>query len=601
MKQLLIFEDEKIDDNILDRYAKKYKIIKLKKSDDQVELKNKIYNSIYSFDDVELQPNIKGKDVFSFNGVNHWGGLSTIFYMNYFKDLLDLAQYQKKIDSILSNSQSNTYVLSNRKNRIRMIEDIAKKNKNTPILLKDSIKVARIKNSFYNGKNFFSIIFSTVLPMFSAIFYNFWNHFTSKNEKNKYGGSKIILFPKAVTHLNDLIPIAKKLNREKKLEYVVLLPFSSFESRLINNSVCSHIVDKLKKHGIKFEYIDKSSGIGIRETLSIIKNITSFSKVIRIFPFKLKENLEKDLGIEIPQHFVTDSRAIVFSHIYYVFINILLDRYLVTRDPSLIVKFGTGRPYSQILGVLGKKKGIPVLLIPHSIIGHEGFPYKIYCDKIAVSGYIDLNSLKKSGIREEKLVLTGRPYYDRVVTFKNIQFRGEKNKRNNVNILIVSQPIDTELDHFSKSLFIKTVLSELKKFNNIDLIVKLHPMENEDNLYHQFAAEIGIRLNILKNADLYELMHTADLVITIVSNAGAEALLMGKPVISVNLSGVERPSYVAEKGAVEARNKEEVHKVIDDIVNKDRAFNSEGFINKFAYKMDGKATDRVLKLIHEMV
>jgi UDP-N-acetylglucosamine 2-epimerase len=93
-----------------------------------------------------------------------------------------------------------------------------------------------------------------------------------------------------------------------------------------------------------------------------------------------------------------------------------------------------------------------------------------------------------------------------------------------------------------------------------------------------------------------------DLLISKSSTTIMEGAALGKPVIVLNLIGESPPiglDYVREGVAVEVSREEDLASAIEELLTDDGrlARNRKRFIKKYLYKLDGKATDRVINLI----
>jgi hypothetical protein len=83
-----------------------------------------------------------------------------------------------------------------------------------------------------------------------------------------------------------------------------------------------------------------------------------------------------------------------------------------------------------------------------------------------------------------------------------------------------------------------------------------------------------------------------------------EAVALNKPVIVLNLSGEpDIVDYVEQGVALGVYREEDLKPSIEKLLKDDSelAKNRGAYIEKYLYKIDGKATERVLKLIEEII
>jgi len=138
-------------------------------------------------------------------------------------------------------------------------------------------------------------------------------------------------------------------------------------------------------------------------------------------------------------------------------------------------------------------------------------------------------------------------------------------------------------------------------------VFKRHPADRADILSRMGAdlAARGIIATI--DAPIHPLLWSADLVITQMSTTGQEAIMLEKPLIVVNLTGKPDTIPYVEYGAALG-----VYRCGELAEAMRRALNDEGtqralgegrkrFIADFAYRVDGRATERVLAEIRRLV
>ena len=136
------------------------------------------------------------------------------------------------------------------------------------------------------------------------------------------------------------------------------------------------------------------------------------------------------------------------------------------------------------------------------------------------------------------------------------------------------------------------------------VIVKVHPSFTIND-YPKFDGPDDWRyVEVIEDADLYELIKVSDVCVTDYSTAGAEAVVMGKPLIVVNLLGKRYPSNNYDEYGVALsitradQVKEVVSKVLDEEETRNRLARArEQFINEYNYLNDGQAAKRIVDLL----
>ena len=163
-------------------------------------------------------------------------------------------------------------------------------------------------------------------------------------------------------------------------------------------------------------------------------------------------------------------------------------------------------------------------------------------DKILLFGNDRLDSLRKSGVRREKLVAVGSPVYDNLISIPNKRMSEIRSyfslppKRPTLllgmqcfhahNIL----PLDEEIK------IVENLVNLFRKLEHIDLIIKLHP-DNDYNIYRLRFIEWKVPDNVHLVKDEFtpsELLSISTAFTTVFSTMALEALVKFIPVIALD-------------------------------------------------------------------
>ncbi len=169
-------------------------------------------------------------------------------------------------------------------------------------------------------------------------------------------------------------------------------------------------------------------------------------------------------------------------------------------------------------------------------------------------------------------------------------------------ILFASQP---QRDNSLRTKTAEYVFRSVKQCQDCFLVLKLHQGEKNDfDYYDSIAKKVGIKnYKILYWEDLYLLLSKSDIVITSFSTVGAEAVYFNKPLIIIDPLKQDIQKYHKEGVAFQATNTTELIEHIKTILSKDFTLNRaayDKFINKYAYKIDGKVSERVISFIKSL-
>jgi hypothetical protein len=139
------------------------------------------------------------------------------------------------------------------------------------------------------------------------------------------------------------------------------------------------------------------------------------------------------------------------------------------------------------------------------------------------------------------IVATGRPYLESQYGERRKQYdppeEGEP-----IRIVLATQDFSDRV----RETFVREMLAGIQRTEGaVEIIIKTHPSESTV-LYEEVIGETELRNNRtirIKKSGLNELMRWADILITINSNVGLEAIVMGTPSVSVNPFKPYIPTY----------------------------------------------------------
>ncbi len=134
---------------------------------------------------------------------------------------------------------------------------------------------------------------------------------------------------------------------------------------------------------------------------------------------------------------------------------------------------------------------------------------------------------------------------------------------------------------------------------NTTLVIKVHPAEEID-WYKSMVRNDAV---FIKDMDIQELVRASDLVLTDLSTVGLEAMMLGKPVITINLTGKTDIMPYATSGAAVGVYAESdlpgaITSSLDGKVEKANEISS--FLDGYVGHRDGKSAKRVAELIEKL-
>lgn len=240
-------------------------------------------------------------------------------------------------------------------------------------------------------------------------------------------------------------------------------------------------------------------------------------------------------------------------------------------------------------------------------------------DKACVHGPSSKEIFIRSGVPENAIALTGQPRYDAMAALdlagkKAELFERLRLKTDKPLVLLATQPM---VEHGlwsqdQRKNFLKLVVNATHEAG-CQLLVKLHPREQDATIYHSLLSKFSDETITIVQDEIPTppLLASADLVITLHSTFGLEAMLVGVPVIVVDVcrtkGRIERDemNYVKSGAAVGVYDPRELKSAIKAVLyDKEVRDKLTGFSKKYVYDhtylQDGRASARVVEVINAL-
>ena len=315
-----------------------------------------------------------------------------------------------------------------------------------------------------------------------------------------------------------------------------------------------------------------------------------------------------------------------FSHFFSVAFPKLIncvdgtEKFVTNAHPKLVVVMCDTPAVYRTIAKVCKLKGVPTLVIQHGATSADmnGFHVMpLEADKQAVWGTASKEWALKRGKPPETQVITGNPRYDSIVTGKSKEKEKFKiydelglDRQKGIVVIATSWYAGVASSFSPEDVedFILQTLKAMKQFPEKQVVVKLHPADFET--YNKLTKKISDELNIgifITRRYLWELLGMCELLITHTSTVGLEAMLLNKPVVTFYSKDISSlVPYNATAAVVKVNEAAElVFAIRNALYDKDIRIELEKagqqFIYQYAYLQDGKASQRVAKLIRKMI
>lgn len=421
---------------------------------------------------------------------------------------------------------------------------------------------------------------------------------------------KTILFvPCYDGHIRVFAPVIKRLEGQGELEPLVVFLEGKHGAKLL---------EFLTEHSLPYTRVDLSSypaAGGKQGFIQRARNALSYTRFLlsrKREVSKLFDKLNPAFVVTVTDGFQTDAyflyeakkRGIPSLCLYSVMTSVVsTEERRKRKRSSLLNTF-----YLKVLLFLG----LPVHGIPA--------PSRGYATKVAVWSEKHKEAVLQRGGNAEKMVITGSPAHDLIYQKLYEQSKQTKIKVHRLLdieedkqiILFTSQPwaIERFCTFEEQRHLTELIVETCAQFSDCTLVIKLHPRQSvEEYIYlNDHPLKNRFRLVTEKDADLYDLILVAKVLITQTSTTGLEAMLFNKDVVVMDLflPFKDVMSYVKSGAALGVYREDELLDTLCKILKDERTqrelkSNREKFTAEYTYKFDGRSADRVIELISEML
>jgi hypothetical protein len=216
---------------------------------------------------------------------------------------------------------------------------------------------------------------------------------------------------------------------------------------------------------------------------------------------------------------------------------------------------------------------------------------------------------KKSSFPPHRVISVGNMHFDSIVGVDKHRVGSELREELSIapeTRLVVWTTQSHAWDQEEIETASNAVRNAISRLSQVTLIVKQHPMEtvgNKESLMRSLEPLGNRAVFAPKGHDIISLISAADVVITKDSTTGLEAVAARKPLIVMNLTGLEdKVDYVKEGAAVGVYRADDLTKAIDDALNGRSVFQElrDVFEKKYMLKLDGKTAKRIVDIVERL-
>jgi len=291
---------------------------------------------------------------------------------------------------------------------------------------------------------------------------------------------------------------------------------------------------------------------------------------------------------------------------------------LLATRPAVVCLYAESSGWGRAAIAACRAARVPTVAIQHGILYPKYYSYRHgpdegECprpDRTAIFGESARKILVELGhYPPDSLVLTGSPKFDDLLAATARWDRAQIRRRLDVAegerlVIVASRHRSIRDTHASIGADFPALVRAVDTLPGVKALIKPHPAEPEDAYAADLRAAGATRVRVLPpGADLMELLHAADGLVTVESLAAVEALVLRRPVLVLSMPTHLR-ELVEAGAALGVRAGEDptpaLRDMLFDEVVRARLDQARGrYLRYVAQGVDGGATARIVRLLRE--
>jgi hypothetical protein len=251
-------------------------------------------------------------------------------------------------------------------------------------------------------------------------------------------------------------------------------------------------------------------------------------------------------------------------------------------------------------------RGIPSVFVQHGAFSQEPSVAEYFTQSQKLLwGTSSRESLIRSSVADDaSLVVVGSPFVEEELEPRLAEAGTIRSDAPTV-LVTFGVPGNT-ISERAFELAANEVIAAARSCPDLRFLVKPHPGDRT-SLWNGLVEAVALRnVDLCPFAETYSLMTACQALVTMFSTTGAEAAFLGKPVVSVNLDGIDwGMDYIEANAAYVARVSGELGTILRDIFahppGQDRlALSRRDFARAFLHREPTSARERVVNQIEQM-
>lgn len=298
-----------------------------------------------------------------------------------------------------------------------------------------------------------------------------------------------------------------------------------------------------------------------------------------------------------------DAKDLLLRNIVQVRTNIDIYMDLIEQfRPDAVVLFNENSMPGRTMANVARANNVCSVSIQHGLF--IGYVYRrLATDKMIVWGEIPKKFWLDRGCSEDQVISAGAFSHENWSTGLGNKYLRDRNNRHRV--LFLGQNPAAFISQSTHKKTIKAIFDSVQKMSQYDFIIRPHPREYVLP-YHEAYNELLEKSNVVINNDgsVEDAIRDCDLVVTIFSTAGLEAMLLRRPVIVIDLSGdfplapyISAAKLVRDPLSLPAA----IHEVLENPVFCHELIDSgDRYCEGYLGPRDGQASTRAARVIQDL-
>jgi len=430
-------------------------------------------------------------------------------------------------------------------------------------------------------------------------------------KKNKIENKRILFFPLFYNRIRLVESVLTELTRR------------NIETKLVLNNKGKHKISSKHKANNSKRLKEVIKKIKLKN--SFFNDFFNFQIIYRLIKMRLlisNNNIKSfeygsndDISLIVNKTYLEAYKHFIYNYYYGILRTVeILYRIIEVELPKLLL-FNTDEAIiGKLAALIGQEKNIPVVNMDHGLQFDAPRISDLLFTKMAVSGSFNKDVFIKNGAKEKQLEITGMPIHDSIYNILSESVNIDLLKElgldpQNRNILLLTHPDTRFGSEQIRKKILRCMFQSIKKLSKVNLIIKPHPNETDGLAQSEADNSLLKNVAVTDNLDyLYDLIHLCDVAVTTFnSTSSIETVLFDKPVLIINFTGNFNTIECAREGvAIEIEETEKVYESLDALLHNQDLLSSlhnnrKYFIEKYAYKLDGKSTSRVSDLVESLI